>query len=225
MILRTASSIETTDGPDEHLFTRCAACRARTRHLVLAAIVEDGFDEHVNPIKLFFQTIRCEGCEHVQFRLARSVVERNQSGEYRTGEIASLYPDPLTKRDPIFESELLPVDVQRVYFETLDAVTLNCLPVLTGIGVRAIIEAVCREKGATEKNLEKKIDGLVGKGVLLQVQADLLHKTRVLGNNAAHEAKPLKPAAARAALEVVEHLLHTVYILPRKSVDLDSDSD
>jgi hypothetical protein len=86
--------------------------------------------------------------------------------------------------------------------------------VLCGIGIRAIIETVCKDKSATGGDLYTKINSLIPIGVLTQDGADILHKLRTLGNNAAHEVKPHTPKELGLAFDVVDHLLLGVYILP-----------
>jgi hypothetical protein len=54
----------------------------------------------------------------------------------------------------------------------------------------------------------------VGLGVLTQDGADILHKLRTLGNDAAHEVKPHSLQELGLAFDVVDHLLLGVYILP-----------
>ena len=87
-------------------------------------------------------------------------------------------------------------------------------PVLTGIGLRAIIETVCKDQAATGKSLYDQINSLVEQSVLTKDGAEILHKLRVLGNNAAHEVKPHSNVQLGLAFDVVEHLLQGVYILP-----------
>jgi hypothetical protein len=95
--------------------------------------------------------------------------------------------------------------------------------VLTGIGIRAIVETVCKERSASGKNLEEKIDQLAAKNLVTAEGAEVLHGLRFLGNGAAHDMKPHTPEELATAFLVVEHLLQTVYIvtqlanqLPRK---------
>jgi hypothetical protein len=47
-----------------------------------------------------------------------------------------------------------------------------------------------------------------------------LHKIRTLGNAAAHEVKPHTEKQLRLAMDVIEHLLTDVYILPKR-IDLE----
>ncbi len=134
-------------------------------------------------------------------------------------EDVDLYPDSARRRPPLERHYKLPARIRRVYAETLRATALD-LRVLVGVGIRAIVESVCAAKAADGRNLEHKIDDLVTKGVLPKPNAELLHGTRLLGNKCAHEAEPLTEEGLGAALEVVEHLLTTVFLLEAAGEDL-----
>jgi mevalonate kinase len=69
-------------------------------------------------------------------------------------------------------------------------------------------------------NLEKKIDGLVKKGYLASEQADFLHLQRFMGNAAAHEIQAPDESELRAALDIAESLLKTLYVLPELAKDM-----
>jgi hypothetical protein len=103
--------------------------------------------------------------------------------------------------------------VARIYNETHSALC-NKMPILAGIGIRVLIEAICKEKTASGKNLEEKIDSLVSMEVLTKDGAEILHSLRILGNIAAHEVASQSDDKLAVAMDVVEHLLNGVYILP-----------
>lgn len=198
----------------------CGECKRQTKHSVLSSIDivgTDKIDEHT----LFewyesYQVIRCGGCETVSFRQTRSNSEDLDLGPdglvYNVQE--DLYPSRTEGRKPIVDHKLLPRNVEGIYVESVKA--LNSLqPVLTGIGIRAIIETVCSDKSASGKNLGERIDNLVVQGVLTKEGASILHKLRVLGNKSAHEVKPHDEVQLGLAVDVIDHLLQGVYILPR----------
>jgi len=107
----------------------------------------------------------------------------------------------------------LPNKVRIVYEETLRALS-NKAPILAAIGIRAVVEAVCKDKECTERNLEKNIELLVKKGHLASDQGDFLHLQRFMGNAAAHEIEPPERDELTAALDIAENLLANLYVLP-----------
>ena len=83
---------------------------------------------------------------------------------------------------------LLPDPVQQIYTESHSALSSK-LRVLTGIGIRAVVEAVCKHEAAAGKDLEKRIESLVEKGLIATEDGRVLHSLRFMGNQAAHEVK------------------------------------
>jgi hypothetical protein len=112
-----------------------------------------------------------------------------------------------------------PKAVRRLYLETLKAFS-NEAPTLAAVGIRSVVEATCLDQGIKKGNLERKIDALVIAGVLTPAQADLLHLHRYLGNLAVHESELPAAEELEAALEIIEILLTTVYILPKTAVKM-----
>src|SRR5690554_4017185 len=201
----------------------CSECKRSTKHKVLAGIDLIGRDETEDTFIYGwdneYQIIQCQGCETIMFRQSHTNSEDMEhvpgpngwEGDYVTFE--DYYPNPEKNRSALSDDHLLPEKLQRIYTETLSALNGNN-PVLTGIGLRAIIETVCKDQSATGKDLYHKINNLVEQRVLTKEGATILHKLRVLGNDAAHEVKPHSNVHLGLAFDVVEHLLQGVYILP-----------
>ena len=208
----------TTKSIPDGVWAYCSECGKETHHDVLACICEhDSSDDADIQVWNTFETVQCRGCRRVGFRTTGQCTEDQEYDPF-TGEIGlittiSLYPDSERSRRPIDKSYQLPGVVRRVYQETLIAAS-NDLRVLVGIGIRAIVESVCKERSAKGSNLEKRIDDLVDQGFMPRPAADLLHGTRLLGNRSAHEAEPLTLESLQAALDVIDHLLQTVYLMP-----------
>jgi hypothetical protein len=110
----------------------------------------------------------------------------------------------------------IPNIVQSIYRETLSAIQRK-LFTLAGIGVRAIVEAVCKQQNTPGDGLLKQIDNLVQQGLLTPSGSSILHGIRLLGNNAAHEIKAPTEKQAIAAMKVIDHLLLGAYVLPEEA--------
>jgi hypothetical protein len=109
----------------------------------------------------------------------------------------------------------VPSPARRVYQEA-NSTFASDNPVLGTIGIRAVVEAVCNDKRASGTNPEDKIDAMVKQGWLSKKEAEFLHKSRVLGNEAAHEIKPPDPARLQTLLDIIESLLKTVYVFDQE---------
>jgi hypothetical protein len=140
-------------------------------------------------------------------------------GRGEKGTVEEIYPSRVAGRQMLLSAHILPQNISRIYEETHKAVC-GKQPILAGIGIRALLEAVCKEKAAKGKDLEQKIDNLVQNGILTKAGAEILHSLRILGNVSAHEVKPHSENTLGIAMDVIEHLLSDVYILPRRSEKL-----
>ena len=198
----------------------CRECHRTTKHEIVTEATLSGSagspDFEIN-WAIEHQIVRCLGCETLSFRYTEgndhdSLVQVGPDDwEYQVHEV--LHPSPHEGRQPLSDVDFLPAKIQRIYEETLKALN-NRQEVLCGIGVRAIVETVCKDKNAAGGDLFAKINSLITIGVLTQDGANILHKLRTLGNNAAHEVKPHTPQELGLAFDVVDHLLLGVYILP-----------
>ena len=187
----------------------CQNCDNETWHVVVAQAGRAGGGEEEPRYQQFFQVVQCQGCDDLSFRRA----ERDETDDWEF-ESEELFPKRAAGRRELSDSWLLPRKVREIYRETYLALC-NHMPILTAIGVRALVEAVCKEKGTTGRRLEQRIDNLVTKGVLTQSGADILHKARFLGNEAAHDIERPKAEVLDAAMSVAEHLLQSAYLVEK----------
>ena len=218
--MASSKELKVNESKDKKFLVSCGVCKRNTNHLVLASAdifgSEDDGNGHDFSWGVNHQVIQCQGCDTISFRKSSHNSEDYiQIGpdEWETDEFVELFPNRNEGRGPIKDVELLPTDVERIYSETLKAINGD-QPVPSGIGVRALIETISKERNANGKDLMEKINDLVVQGVLTKDGADIFHKLRVLGNKAAHEVKPHSQDQLNLALDVVEHLLQGVYVLP-----------
>lgn len=206
---------------DSEQSVECTKCSGKTSHAVLVLVGVAGsegdnnysFDWHVD-----HQLIQCLGCKSISYRIVSSNSEEyfhDENGDTVYDESEKLYPPRITGVNGLGDEAIhLPQKIRQIYEETILALSVNA-PVLAAIGLRALVETVCKEKAAEGGDLFKKIDSLVEKRVLTPVGATILHKIRTIGNAAAHEVKPHSERQLSLALDIVEHLLKDVFILPK----------
>lgn len=201
----------------------CQKCSGKTAHKALVTVDVQGSEG--DPRYSFdwsddHQIVQCLGCKSLSFRIASTNSENYypiSADEYEYGVSEKLYPPRLEGRKGLGNDTVhLPTKVRPIYDETLTALAVQA-PILAAIGLRALVEAVCQEKKAKGSDLFKKIDSLVEQRVLTPAGATILHKIRALGNAAAHEAKPHNDRQLSLAMDIVEHMLKDVYILPKQA--------
>ena len=202
----------------EELWLLCPNCSKNTLHKVLvSARIDETFDDGDEWFANWdtYQIVQCQGCQTASFR---RVYRDSECIDLDKSEVpiayVELYPKRKAGRSELRSCFLLPQQVYAIYRETLAALS-NDLPILTGIGTRALVEAVCKERKTSGNSLSDRIDDLVAQGVLTQDGAEILHSLRLMGNEAAHEVKPHNESDLNAAFDVIEHLLNGVYVLPR----------
>ena len=213
---------------NKEIDVQCPRCVGPTAHKILADANLSGGDGHMD-WQTDYQILQCMGCKTISYRSASSNSEDYDHYTDEEGEeewvytiTEKLYPPRIDGYAGIGEDRwLLPDTLRRIYDETSSALIAD-QPVLTGIGVRAILETLCKDKAAKGNNLFKQIDDLVTQGILTPGRASVLHQIRTLGNLSAHEAAPHTPAQLSLAMAVVDHLLEEVYILPEKTQRLFS---
>ena len=201
----------------------CMQCATRTHHVVMQSVEVSGHEDF-GPDHWFawdntYQIIQCQGCKTISFRHTSSNSEDYYPigpDDWTTAIVENLYPSRVEGRKALADAHLLPTKVGLIYNETQKALS-DGLRVLTGIGLRAIIETVCKDKDAAGRNLNEKIDDLVTKGMLSRDGAAILHNLRTLGNRAAHEVEPHAQDQLSLAMDVAEHLLEGAYIFPEKA--------
>lgn len=197
----------------------CHQCIKSTNHIVIAK-GEIGSGEHDGHDWLEIHIFaKCAGCDAFTYAIESSSEYDWDPNTGHTTSTWKTYPRGETERQLIEDIDELPSKVRQIYIEIIGSMNAQ-LPVLSGIGLRALIEAICREQKIPGRNLEKLIDGLATNGVLSEKHAKTLHAHRFLGNVAAHEIVSAQPRELVAAIIIAENILHTIYIIPNLSKKL-----
>jgi hypothetical protein len=203
---------------DKERYLPCPLCSNDTRHKTLtsADYVGVATDMEFDWLERH-EIVQCLGCEYLSFRKASTNSEsysHDEHGDIQPDIKEELFPSRIGGRRDLANTHYLPSEVKRIYQEAKLAVA-NPQPTLAGIGIRALVETVCKEKSASGGNLEQKIDSLAAAGLLTTEGSEILHGLRFLGNDAAHESTPHSKKTLNVALDVIENLLTNVYILPK----------
>jgi hypothetical protein len=175
-----------------------------------------------------YQIIQCMGCDAISFRkLYTDASYHQEDGDDDTTQ--ELFPNRGIHSRPTRAYRNLPIDIKKIYQETIDAYN-NQLTLLTSVGIRAILEAICIDKKITEgtiknskgkmvvsKNLDGKISGLSAKGHLTSDHAEILHELRFLGNAAVHELSAPSIEELNIAIGIIELVIDSIYDVKQKA--------
>ncbi len=206
------------------LNTKCLTCKSITNQKVIFSKVElpDNNDEDEdgadNPYEITneYMIIQCAGCNTISF-LERMSIQDTQNMTTLPDVIDTNYPE---KGIHIYnflseeEQESLPKILRKLYDEVKVAFE-NDAEILSGLGLRTLTEAICIEQKVTGNNLQTKIVSLKDQGLISVNEVPILDKLRVIGNFAAHEIKGLPLDILSYALDIINHVLKSIYILPK----------
>lgn len=214
-------SVKLNEKQDQEIDLPCSVCSGKTWHKIIVSADLHGSEGNEQWSVDWLernQVVQCQGCRTMSFRRESSNSEDwdqiDDHGTIAYNKIVALFPPRLDANPTLArDSYALPFEVKRVYDETVLAIQ-NQSPVLAGMGLRALVEAVCKQRKASGKNLPSKIDSLVSMQVLTPNGAKILHNIRALGNEAAHEIRPQNEKQLMIALNTIEHVLREVYIIP-----------
>lgn len=195
----------------------CRDCYKNTNHKILAVETESYRDDYECDIS--FEILQCLGCDVKSFRRVFYDIESaypSYDDKWEVPEDITLYPKAVEGHKEISDLWQLPRIVQIIYSEVLIALREDS-KVLSGLGLRAAVEAVCNDLNISGRNLEVRINKLATSGYISKNDAERLHGIRFMGNDAAHDIKKPKDESLSVALQIVEHLIASVYILENKA--------
>jgi hypothetical protein len=210
---------------NEIIRTHCNSCEKEINHQVLMDYCESGtvvlnsdFDfihgkiDYTADFRDDYQIVKCLGCDTVSYRSFKYF------SEYRDIENDGTREErfPASKRRGEKTFKYLPSILTQIYKETVTTYNSGGF-ILCAAGIRAILEGICKDKGIIKGSLSKKIGNMHEKGFVGQQHEHILHKLRFLGNDALHELQAPTRNEIDAALDIIEHIIETVYEIERKA--------
>lgn len=198
----------------------CPSCRKDTNHSLLFNQKQSTqYHEEDYRWSKLFQVIQCDGCESIQYREVYSdetMIQYDEEGNLEHFDEISYYP-PFLKINSILENSYhIPQKIRIVYHETIQAFKAKSY-LLSGVGFRAVIEAICIQEGIKGKNLEQKILNLLKNKLITDKESNRLHSIRFLGNDSVHEMVVPSEKKLYIVLNIIEHLLNNLYIIDKEA--------
>jgi hypothetical protein len=201
--------------------TQCYDCRKITNHKILHCkqVVEIETVKR-KKTKTFsdYMIVQCSGCDEINFLL-------RYSGKQFIGDDGNDYIDinfPYEDDELDYDISLLSRKEQlglpkllRDLYEEIEGAFIDDLKILAGVGLRMLIEALCLEQMIKGKNLQEKIKNLHLSGLISANEVPILDKLRLIGNFSAHEVRGLSIGKLEYALDIVNHVLKSIYVLPK----------
>jgi hypothetical protein len=207
-----------SDGTQEARKIFCNTCKTSTNHALRARYAvrrHDYWEDDESVMHGYRYSLwSCAGCDEVTLQWEMGADETDEGfGENLIGEGYF----PTRQRDLILPEVFknLNREMSELYNEVVTCFNEGCLLLCT-IGLRTLIEGVCKDKGLKDGNLEHKVKGLIRLLPSLNM-IEALHALRDFGNFATHELKALSRDDARIAIQVMEDLLNYFYDMDYKA--------
>jgi len=210
-------------GTKQKLFCNC--CKNETHHeLKLSHTCEHeeiDHDEDGRPSPCFLWTNKyrfwvCCGCDTATLEDAWTASwQIDKEGNYIWE--SRYYPKRKHADHDTKYFQKLSLKLSGIYKEIIECFNAS-LKISCAMGLRALLEGVCADKGITTGKLENKIDQLTTH--LPPNIVESLHSFRFMGNVAAHELQAPNREDLKLAIEVIEDLLNFLYELDYKAQQL-----
>lgn len=208
----------------------CNTCKGETHH-ELNAIHPRKYQEVKGKDMPFSQLVYweeyeyrfwiCRGCDTATLEEAYTNMGMHHPDEEDYIWISNLYPKRERANLPNKHFQQFNHQLAAIYREVI--MTFNDdLSILCAVGLRALLEGICADKGVEGKDLYHKINGL--EAHLPPNIVESLHSFRFMGNVAAHELQPPQRSELQLAIEVMEDLLNFLYELEYKAQGLPKDA-
>lgn len=202
----------------EKILHHCSNCGHETNHTIHKEFIFSAtHDESLLCWKDCAQIIQCDGCRIISFRLLSWFSEDFPDDQPKIKVYPEIQYD--AEKETYLPEENIPTDICSVYKEILKAVSVK-LYLLATIGIRTIIEAICKEQNVSKPKakLETQINDLQSHSLITKNGAEILHRLRLAGNAATHDNKSLGSEQVLAALKIIEHLFQGLYVIPQNEM-------
>lgn len=201
---------------DIFLSVDCHICERITNHKRLVEVKlsstlheDDQYDNSVTCYKNL-KILQCQGCMEPSLKIEEY---DSENIDFYTNE-PEISVDYYPKRQQLLQFEhtyRLPTALRDMYIETISAINSECLTI-AGIGIRGLIEIICKEEGIKGRNLEDKINNLFTEGKISGDSKVILHSLRILYNKSAHESFKPSREQLNLSLDIIELLMKQIYV-------------
>ncbi|WP_162603945.1 DUF4145 domain-containing protein [Streptomyces sp. CS014] len=195
---------------------RCPHCAHQatltcTSHLELAGTRETNREPTV---VRYLMTLKCHWCqkESVFLRIADFEWHRINSNRHVEGITTKGLEQVWPKKTPRELAPEAPETVREVFAEGALAEAASAYR-LAGIGYRAAVEQIVKERGTSGKNLRDRITSLKDLGASQEI-VDAFHEARFVGNDAAHDALAYSAEEIADIAELIHEAVLVLYVQP-----------
>lgn len=162
--------------------------------------------------------LECRGCHSV-------TLKRTFSHSEDDGAEVQYFPPPVSRRKPSSADMLMnvPIDLDTLWTEVYSALH-GGLRRLALMGTRTMLDMITLKQVGDCGGFEQKLKALQNNGLITQGNSDILNAALEAGNAASHRGHVPKIEDLEAVLDIVEHLIQSVYVFPKVKVRLETNT-
>ncbi len=198
----------------------CIKCLNETNQKILFKEEESHeYPEEDTYFSYTYYVLKCAGCEKVTYRTDyddKDNIDYDEHGTMSNYTEIKTFPPTIKNHRPLDHTYLLPGKIKTLYQECTNCIAANS-KIMAAAAFRAIVEGVCAEESVKGKDLKAKITALAKDGLISKKDATRLHSIRFMGNDALHKIEPANDEKILLVLQIVEHLLSSLYIIESKA--------
>jgi hypothetical protein len=156
--------------------------------------------------------IECCGCETVSLRCTDSCPDRlyNEIG---------YFPPRVSRRLPHWFGGLTDLAIRSLLREVYAALHANSCR-LAMMGARAVIDLAMLDKVGDKGTFSEKLNALTSKGYISALNREFLEAALEAGHAATHRGHVPSVENINRAMDIIENLVQTVYVLKRDADEL-----
>lgn len=194
----------------------CHICKRMTNHKRLVEVklssTQHEDDQYSNSITCYknLKILQCQGCMEPSLKTDTYDSEHYDYETHEPDIFVEYYPKR-KQLSPFEYTYRLPTALSDMYIETISAINSECLTI-AGIGIRGLIETICKEEEIEGRTLEGKIEALFTEGKISADSKKILHSLRILYNKSAHESFKPSTEQLTLSLDIIELLMKQIYV-------------
>lgn len=201
-----------SDAETEIHSVHCNRCRLRTNHRLLQSHVDAGADEHQGfEWRTEYEMFVCLGCDEVVLRRTHWFSEDPQ-------ESVAYFPPAASRWVPGWRWRL-PGHISDLLGEVYTALQAGSLS-LAMMGARAIIETAMVQTVGDHGNFPANLNQMEQAGHLSANNRQYLQVALDAGSASAHRAHRPTPDQVNTVMDIVENLLHSLFVLAKQTAAL-----
>jgi hypothetical protein len=190
----------------------CHGCRQTTKHRLLKSAVDTGGDEEQGFYwRTTFEMLQCCGCAEV-------VLRRKHWFSEDPDVQVSVFPAPASRWLPEWQWHL-PAEIRVLLKEVYASLQADGLA-LAMMGSRALIETSMVKKVGDHGNFDSNLQAMVYGGYLSNSNRQYLAVALDAGSASAHRAHRPCVTEMKTVMDIVENLLHSLFVLEKKTKTL-----